>query len=106
MAGASCSERALCEATRAIESEGPPGAEAEGGAHAHAEADGGEQGEAQGRTGGDERGGGQGKGGPRRVSTKAILEVIPLQCSDYATRFWTKLPQPLISYFLILRWEV
>ena len=83
MAGASCSERALCEATRAIASEGPPGAEAEGGAHAQGEALGGEQGgaqgKAQGRTGGVDRGGGQGKGRPRMVLTKTILEVIPLR---------------------------
>ena len=98
--GASCSERALCEATRAIAWEGLPEAEteggqqrgaqeaAEGGAHAQggAEVDeeGGAQGVAQGRAVGDERGGAEVKGRPPRILTKAILEVTPVQCSDHA----------------------
>ena len=77
MAGASCSERALCEATRAIALKGPAGAGEEGWAH------GGVQGKAQRSAEGSEQGEGVGQGRHTRVLTQAILEVIALQCTDY-----------------------
>ena len=89
VAGASCQERAVCEATRAIASEGRPGAEAKEGGQGGAE--GGEQGSEQ----GGERGGAQRKTQGRlpRVLTKAILEVIPFHCTSDATRILAELTQ-------------